>query len=473
MSIIQALGDLRRRYIKVFAVAWNMRHELDTVPRLRDESEFLPAALSLRDTPVHPAPRVATGVIIGLLIIAVAWAGFGKVDVVATAPGKIVPNGDVKTIQSQDTAVVTAIHVKDGQQVKQGDALVDLDATDAVTDATRAQSDLYATRDEIARAQAMLDAIDHHHLPKMDTSQALGSKVEQVSEQHVLEGEYADYASNLSKMNADIAQSQASLHETDDEIGKLSSTLPIEQQKEKDYAELIIKGYVGRHDYYNEQQAVIQIQQDLAAQRDKHLEILATLDSAERKRDAYIDDVRRTWLEKIHDDDQKASELVQDLAKASQHRRLMHLTAPVDGTVQQLAIHTLGGVVTPAQTLMTIVPDSRNLMVEAIVDNQDIGFVKEGQRAEVKVETFSFTRYGTLHGTVTEVSNDAKQDDKLGLIFTAEVALPRDTMQIDGRVIKLTPGMAVTTEIKTGRRRIISYLLSPLIEHANESLHER
>jgi hemolysin D len=473
MSMIHALGDLRRRYTQVFSNAWGVRHELDAVPRLRYENEFLPAALALRDTPVHPAPRTTARVIMGLLTIAVIWASFGKVDVVASAPGKIIPSGDVKTIQSQEMAVVSAIYVKDGQRVKQGDVLVDLDATDAVTDATRALADLYATRDEIARAHAMLEAIDHHRVPKMQPDQLLGPKAEFESEQKVLEGEYADYTSNLSKMNADMAQSQASLHETEDEIEKLCSTLPIEQQKEKDYGDLIAKGYVGRHDYYNEQQAVIQIEQDLATQKDKRVEISAALDSATRKRDAYIDDIRRTWLEKIHDDDQKANELAQDLAKASDHRQLMHLTAPVDGTVQQLAVHTIGGVVTPAQTLMTVVPVGRNLLAEAIVDNQDIGFIKEGQRAEVKVETFPFSRYGTLHGTVMQVSNDAKQDDKLGLIFTVEVALPRDTMQIDDRTIQLTPGMAVTTEIKTGRRRIISYLLSPLVEHLNESMHER
>jgi hemolysin D len=473
MSLKPPLRELFRTYAEGFATTWSMRRELDTVPRLRHESEFLPAALALRDTPVHPAPRVATAVIITLLIGAIAWACFGKVDVVATAPGKIVPSGDVKTIQSQDTAVVTVIHVKDGQKVTRGEPLIDLDATDALTEATRAQSDLVATRYEVERAQAMLSAIDRHHPPSLDANPAHGAQPQQESEQHILDGEYADYASNVGKMLADIAQSRASLHETDDEIHKLSTTLPIEQQKEKDYAELVAKGFVGRHDYYNEQQAVIQIEQDLAAQRDRHVEIMATLDASIKKREAYVADVRRTWLEKIHDDEQKINGLEQDLAKASQHRRLMYLTAPVDGTVQQLAVHTVGGVVTPAQVLMTLVPASPSLMVESIVDNQDIGFIKDGQRAEIKVETFPFTQYGTLHGTVMQVSNDAKQDDKLGLIFTAEVALPRDTMQIDERVIKLTPGMAVTTEIKTGRRRIISYLLSPLIEHVNESLHER
>lgn len=473
MNSLSSLRDLRHRYAQVFKMAWASRKELDAVPRRRHESEFLPATLALRDTPVHPAPRVAMGLIIGLLVMTMGWASFGQVDVVATAPGKLIPSGNVKTIQPQDTAVVTAIHVKDGQNVKRGDPLIDLDATDAVADAAHAQSDLYATRSEIARAQAMLDAIDHHHQPNPLVSTRQGSSETLLSEQHVLDGEYADYLSNISKMQADIQQSQASLREIDDEIRKLADTLPIEQRKERDYAELSVKGFVGKHDYYNEQQAVIQLTQDLAGQRSKRLEVQAALESASRKREAYVAEVRRTWLEKIHDDTQKADGLTQDLTKANQRQRLMRLTAPVDGTVQHLAVHTLGGVVTPAQTLITLVPADRVLQVEAIVDNQDIGFIKVGQHVEVKVETFPFTRYGTLSGTVAQVSNDARQDDKLGLIFTAEVTLSQDTMQIDDRLIRLTPGMAVTAEIKTGRRRIISYLLSPLIQHAHESLHER
>jgi hemolysin D len=468
----QALSDLSGRYLQVFKAAWTVRAELDTVPRLRHENEFQPAALALRDTPLHPAPRVAMVVIIGMLVIAVGWASFGKIDIVATADGKIVPSGEVKTIQSQDTAVVTAIHVVDGQKVKRGDPLIDLDATDATTNAAHAQSDLAATRIEAIRGRAMLEAIDQGHPPTLAANKDLDADA-LAAERHVLDGEYADYTSTVRQMGADIAQNAATLHEIDAGIKKLADTLPIEQKKEKDYATLIIPGYVGLHDYYNEQQAVIQMEQDLNAQRAKRTETEAMLDSAERKRDAYIAQSRRTWLEKIHDDDAKAAGLEQDLAKAQQHGRLMRLLAPVSGTVQQLAMHTVGGVVTPALAIMTLVPDEGPLTVEVTVDNQDIGFIQNGQRAEVKVQTFPFTRYGTLHGTVVQVSNDAKQDDKKGLIFTAEVAIAETSMQVDDRKINLTPGMAVTTEIKTGRRRIISYLLSPLLQHAGESLHER
>lgn len=293
MSAAHALRGLCGRYTQVFATAWSARRSTDTVPRRRDENDFLPAALALRDTPVHPAPRVAMWIIIGLLSVAVIWASVGKVDVVATAPGKIIPNGNIKTIQPEDTAVVTAIHVKDGQRVKRGDPLIDLDATDATSDAAHAQSDLYATRSELARAQAMLGAIDHHRSPRLSADVVLGSPQAEQSEQHVLDGEYADYTDNLGKLQADMAQSVASLHETDAEIRKLRDMLPIEHHKEQDYAELNAKGYVGTHDYYNEQQAVIQMEQDLAAQRSKRVEIDAALASASRKRDAYVAEVRK------------------------------------------------------------------------------------------------------------------------------------------------------------------------------------
>lgn len=469
-----ATRDLTGRYARVFQAAWGMRVALDTPTRLQHETEFQPAALALRDTPIHPSPRWTMGLIVGLLTFAVAWASFGKVDVMATAEGKIVPNGEVKTIQSQDTAVVTAIHVADGQAVKKGDVLVDLDATDATSNASEAESALASARDEAARGRALLDAIDNNRTPILQPSPDRDA-ADLVTQRHVLAGEYADYISTVQEMEADIAQASASLHESAAEIAKLEGTLPIEQTKESDYAKLIVSGYVGLHDYYNEKQAVIQMKQDLVEQRAKLIETQATLDSAKRKRDAYIAQTRRTWLEKIQDDETKAASSASDLAKARDHSRLMHLTAPVDGTVQQLIVHTIGGVVSPAETVMTVVPTSNQLMVEATVDNQDIGFIKEGQPAEVKIEAFPYTRYGVLHGTVVQVSNDAKQDDndKKKWVFTAQVSLPTDSMLIEDRLVHLTPGMTVTTEIKTGRRRIISYVLSPLIQHAKESLHER
>ena len=204
---------------------------------------------------------------------------------------------------------------------------------------------------------------------------------------------------------------------------------------------------------------------------------------------------RRSTLTDLAQAEQKARGLEEELVKAQQHRDLQTLAAPVDGTVQQLAVHTVGGVVTPAQALLVIVPAESHLEIEAMVPNRDIGFVRAGQGVEIKVDTFNFTRYGLLHGEVLSVSPDAitrdKPAEKAGatpsaaspgdssepkgqeLVYAARVSLDRTEMQVEDRFVQLAPGMAVTVEIKTGQRRVIEYLLSPLLRYRQGSLKER
>ena len=159
--------------------------------------------------------------------------------------------------------------------------------------------------------------------------------------------------------------------------------------------------------------------------------------------------------------------------RSDSHSKLLKLVAPVDGVVQQLTVHTVGGVVAAAQPLMQIVPIEKAVEVEATLDNKDIGFVREGQTAQVKVDAFEYTKYGTVQATVAHVSRDAVPDDKKGLQYTSRIVLERGMMDIDGRNVALTPGMAVNVDIKTGDRRILEYFLSPLLQHEHESLHER
>ena len=203
---------------------------------------------------------------------------------------------------------------------------------------------------------------------------------------------------------------------------------------------------------------------------------------------------RRTLYDDLGKVEPKAAGLAQDVIKAEQRTKLQALTAPIDGVVQQLAVHTVGGVVTPAQPLLVLVPVDSHLEIEAMVSNHDIGFVEPGQQAEIKVATFNFTRYGLLHGRVLSVSQDAiirdRQQDRSNdrspgpqnetsepkgqeLNYSARVSLDRTQMQIDNRLVNLSPGMAVTVEIKTGSRRILNYLLSPLLRYGQETLRER
>lgn len=182
---------------------------------------------------------------------------------------------------------------------------------------------------------------------------------------------------------------------------------------------------------------------------------------------------RRSMLDLLQQADQKVASLKQDFAKAEYQDGLTTLEAPVDGTVQQLNVHTVGGVVTPAQPLLTIVPMGQPVEVEAVFENKDVGFVHQGQAVTIKVETFTFTKYGAVSGEVISISDDALEDEKRGLIYSGKIRLDSDHLNIKGQDIKLLPGMAVTAEVKTDQRRIIEYFLSPLQVAASESLRER
>jgi hemolysin D len=472
MPTRQVLADLCGRYARVFRHAWAHRREVDTPALHAHEAQFLPAALSLRDTPVHPAPRITLWLIMAFSLIALLWAVFGRIDVVATAVGKIIPNDRTKVIQPMETAVVKAIHVHDGQEVQPGQVLIELDATTATADSERLRGEALTARLEALRAQALLSALPNGVSPKLKPLKGVDAD-RLLAEQNQAVGQYQEYKAHQLQLQAEINRRRAELSATWDQVFKLEQTAPIARQRAQDYQKLLKENYISQHGYLEREQARIEQEQDLASSRSKVAEIQAALLEAQRQQVTLTAETRRQLLDQHNLAEQKAVSLEQELVKAEQRGRLMHMTAPVAGTVQQLAISTIGGVVTPAQPLMVIVPKENVLEVEAMLPNKDIGFVNPGQDAEVKVETFPFTKYGTLHGTITQVSSDAIQDEKLGLIYSTRVKLAKDTLRVENKTVRLTPGMAVTVEVKTGTRRVIEYFLSPLIQVASESLRER
>jgi len=233
----------------------------------------------------------------------------------------------------------------------------------------------------------------------------------------------------------------------------------------------------------------------MIVQQRKANENSAARKALERQRQQARSEYATKILSDLADAEQKAAGLTEDAAKADQKLEQQLLRAPVEGTVQQLAVHSIGGVVTPAQQVMMIVPDDSRLEVEAMVPNRDIGFVSPDQDAQVKIDTFNFTRYGLVHGKVVTVSHDAIVRDKpqdrsnptknqtaltdtsepqgQEFVYAAEIALDQTKLDVEGKLVELSPGMAVTVEIKTGSRRVIEYLLSPLLRYKQESLRER
>ncbi|MCF8152445.1 MAG: HlyD family type I secretion periplasmic adaptor subunit [Burkholderiaceae bacterium] len=473
---LQAVFDLLRRYATIFSHAWKVRKELDPPQRLPHEAQFLPASLELQETPVSPAPRVIAWLLMSFALLALLWAIFGRMDVVATAHGKIVPNEGSKLIQPMETAVVKAIHVIDGQAVKAGEVLVELDATQAHADSTRTTNDLVTARLQAARARALLAALATGKLPRIERAEDIGAGIgveRTTQEQRILDGQYGEYQARIARIEAEIAKREAERRSTQEIVKKLEQTAPIARQRAEDFKGLVAKNFISKHGYLEKEQIRIEQEADLETEKSRLKELAAAIDEARSQRNSLTAETRRTALDTLNEAEQKATGYGQELLKSDNRGRQMRLTAPVDGTVQQLAVRTVGGVVTLAQVLMVIVPKDDALEVEAFLENKDIGFVNEGQEAEVKIETFPFTKYGTIPARLIHVSHDAINDDKRGLIYSTRARLQRATVLVDGKTVHLSAGMAVSVEIKTGKRRVIEYFLSPLLQYGSESLRER
>jgi hemolysin D len=288
-----------------------------------------------------------------------------------------------------------------------------------------------------------------------------------------LQSEFQDITAKLAKLSAEQARRQAEIATVRETIAQLEATLPIAQQREADFKRLAEQGFMSSHAGQDRTRERIEQERDLATQRARLVEAQATLKETENARTAYVAETQRLLNERQAQAHSKREQLTQERSKTEQRTRLAQLTAPVTGTVQQMAIHTEGGVVTPAQVLMVVVPKDAQVTAEVVVDNKDIGFVNAGQSVQVKLETFPYTRYGTIEAKVDSVTADAVNDEKRGAIFPATLTLTRCDIQIDGKRIRISPGMNVTAEIKTGKRRVIDYLLSPIERAGSESLKER
>jgi len=442
-----------------------------------DPLDFSPPLLRLQESPPNPVGPMVLWALLILLAALLIWSLVGRLDIVAVAEGKLVPQSYVKIVQPSEAGIVKEILVKEGEVVHAGQVLMRMDALITEADARSLEADFQRKRLALHRMDAEL--YDKPFKPQLQASPALKREVE------------AQYHANRAALEAALAEERSRLEKARHELSaaehvkkKLIDILPHYRQQEKAYVELSKDGYVAPLMVSDKQRERIEKEQELHTQEQVIESARASMQQSEKKLAQIASDYRRQLHVERNDIEGQADKLAQEVTKQAHRKTLMELKASQDGTVKDLATHTAGTVVQPGTVLLTLVPKEEAMSAEVWVSNEDIGFVRKGQQVKLKIAAFPFQKYGMIEGTVEHVSADAA-DDAMGssstdptrqgrqLVYRALVALKSMHLEMDGKSYQLSAGMQTNAEIRLGDRTVLEYLLSPVKKAWHEAGRER
>jgi HlyD family secretion protein len=446
-----------------------------------DTIEFAPAILQAQHAPPSPFPRVVLYTLLVLFGVLFVWALVGKLDIVAVAQGKLVPETFLKVVQPSDSGVIKEILVKEGDQVSEGQVLMRMDASLSTSDRKVLDNDFQLRALQLRRIDAELKGAPL--LRKSSDDPALFSQVEAQYRSHRLA-----YQDAIDTERAVLAKAQHDLKSALEVESKLKQTLPIFQEQEKGWNQLAKEGFAGKLMALDRTRSRIETEQELQAQSHNVESLKSTISQSEKR----IAQIASNYQQQLHneriDAESQHNKLDQDIAKHTYKHGLLELRAPYAGVVKDLATHTPGTVVAPGTVMLTIVPNSEPMLAEVWVNNADSGFVEVNQKVKVKLDAYPFQKYGMLDGVVRLVthdssdrSSDAAGNERKGgemapppgLAYRALVALNTNFFESQGGRMKLTPGMQVAAEIHLGQRSVMEYLLSPIQKVAHEAARER
>ncbi|SHO53752.1 HlyD family type I secretion periplasmic adaptor subunit [Anaerocolumna xylanovorans] len=433
------------------------------------EYEFLPPALEIEETPPSPLGRFTIWTIFAILIIALVWSYVGKIDEVATARGKVIPEGNVKVIQPLELSTITKIYVSEGQRVKMGQPLMELDSSTKQIDidSTQKSLDIAKLEKDIYSAELKNKSIDNILIASTLPEDILQSERQQ------MEASEAEFKAKEESAKSRISQSQDQLDIDKYELSGIEKKRSKLTEEQSDLKALYEDVGAPKEDVDDKNDDLFDAENSYQKQVLKVRQSKADLKADEEELNALQKDRENQLLNLILDRDKKIIDIEAQLNKEKEMLKFQKLSSPVDGTVNGLTTNTIGGVVTPAQPIMSIVPDDATLVVEALVLNQDIGFIKVGQETEIKFDTFPFQRYGVVKGKVIAVSPDAYEDQKLGTVYKIKVQMDKTEVFVVDKCVNIVPGMTATVEVKTGKRKIIEFFLDPFTKSVKESLRMR
>lgn len=430
--------------------------------RPNDLHEFKPLLIEIEDKPLNPLGRIILYLVLAIMIFGTAWLILAKVDVVVSANGKVIPSGEIKILKPLESGVVSKIFVKESDKVKKGDILIQIDPT--VTDASLSskQDDLAVINSDIALLEAL---ISESNLSKDELNKLNSSQISLYnSQKQILASTYEGNKAKLNSAKLDIKANES-------EVNRLSLLLSKEEEAKTRLQKVL--DLIAKKEYEDVSKNVINLkeQKDIALYRLK--ESNKKLEEIIEENQKAIKTIKSNWIETSLSKEKEKRELSAQINAILFSNKTQQIKSPVDGFVGKLLIHTEGGVVSPNDNLISIVPSDAPLIIKANVLNKDIGFLKLGQEVAVKIDTFSFQKYGLLYGNIIEISKDAIEDEKLGLIYEIKIKPKSLDIKVEGEIKQLEIGMSVIAEVKTSKRRVIELFIYPIIKYMDEGLSVR
>ena len=439
---------------------------LDCVKNINDSYEFKPLLSEIEDSPVSPLGRFTFWTVTALIIITVLWLVIGKIDMVVNARGIVIPDGEAKIIQPLETGVVKQILVKEGDFVKKGQLLISVDTSTTDAQLKSVSKNLEQSKIEAERLKSSGNNIE------------FSAKTDNKELSEELETQQRLYQENLAAMNSQVMAKQQ-------EIAQLSNQISSAIAQKRDYQSQLnstidrerrlknVIDVIAYNDYQDAQNKVTSLKESVN-RTDAEIRRLKAQQSQVQSEIAQIKaDFKAQNLNTLASTQKQISELEANKEQIAFSNENQKITAPCDGYIDKLLIHTIGGVVTPAQELIALTPVEQPLLIKAQVLNRDIGFIKVGMPVSIKIDTFEFQKYGILHGTVKSISQNSIKDEKLGEVYEVYITPKEHTLMVEGKEKQLSTGMTLNAEIEINKRRIIEFFIYPLIKYLDEGISVR
>ena len=427
-----------------------------------DSHEFKPILSEIEDAPLSPIGRFTFWLVVSIITITILWVTIAKVDIVISAKGVVIADGESKIIQPLDTGVISKILVKEGDFVKKGQTLMEIDPATTEPQVESIQKNLEDTLLEIERLNATASG-KNFNVDKTSSSADVQQNL---------------FSASIATLNNQIAVKNSEYEQTLDELKSAKEEKRIKQEilnnlSDKEHRMSNVVDVIAFDEYQKVVNDVKTLKAEIIKLNYKINELNSKKIQINKEIRVIKEDFRSKNLDKLADKIKSANELRSNADQIIFRNSKQSIKSPCDGYVDKLFIHTIGGVVTPAQQLFAITPDNTPILVKAIVLNQDIGFVKEGMPASIKIDTFSFQKYGMIEGRVKTVSKNSIEDEKLGRVYEVYITPLSHTLKVEGKNEEIRTGMSLNAEINVGKRRIIEFFIYPLIKYLDEGLSVR